>query len=276
MKRLTSKADFALLCLAVGLVVFSLSFTMLGQAPGEDDTTPPPGNVGDDPEEGTNPTPGGPDDGEVGPVGVVTDGDRIIQAISSSGDDAVVKALLDEGADPNSLSSEGILPLEIAVVLGSESSTGYGLVKMLIENGANPNQIDPSGLSPMDAVAKHGTEAMMTALIEAGGDPHLPTQNLTPYKRALMHGNDGPLAAIKKAYPDHKPSDEEEWKRLSAAGEISKAFDEAVLLEGADRATRIEKLVNGFIASGMLPEKESEELIKQFMAQVAQMAKARR
>lgn len=250
--RVFHKPRFPVLYLAVGLAVFGVSYTLLELSQG--------GGASAQPAQSAQPE--------------QTDGDRLIAAISFD-DNQAVKDLLKAGADPNSLSTDGILPLQIAVLLGKDSPTGYGLVKLLIDHGANPNQLDTKGLTPMDEAAKHGTEAIMTVFLDAGGDPNLPTNGLTPYKRALMRGNAGPLAAIEKALPDHTPEDKAEWKTLQRAGKIHKGMMEALSLTGEARNARIRKMLNQLVSEGHLTEQQAAPLYQQAMEQINQLVQER-
>ncbi len=156
MKLCRRKLTFPLLCLAFGLAVFGVSYTLLGQGPGagsgDNENQGPVGGVDDPPETpAPNPTPGGPGAGEEvgGPVGQVTDGDKLFEAIVFD-DNQRLQDLLEGGADPNSLTTFGHLPLQLAVSAAESSATAYGKIQLLIQHGANPNQPDSEGITPMD------------------------------------------------------------------------------------------------------------------------------
>lgn len=173
-RRLT----FPLLCLVVGLTVFGVSYSMFGQGPGEDDTSGATGNTG---EEGTGsggtPTPGGDEEGEIGPVGVVNESIHTL----FTGDAQQLEQVLAAGANPNTLDDRsGLAALHFAVSISGDSDTAYGKIKVLLDYGANPNLPDNDGETPMHAAAVFGSEATMLALLNAGRDPNIATGELTP------------------------------------------------------------------------------------------------
>ena len=67
----------------------------------------------------------------------------LIDAISFyNGDIAIVKSMLDYGADPNNTNKLGITPLDFASHLGKTD-----VVKLLLERGANANVIDGNNMA---------------------------------------------------------------------------------------------------------------------------------
>ena len=260
--------NFPLLCVVIGLTVFGVAYTVLGQGPGDEDDQPPPGNVGDNPAPGDNPIPGGPDEGEIGPVGRVTDGDKLVTALALDENHAL-QDLLEAGSDPNSLTTDGHLPLHMAVYSTSTSETAYGKIQLLIRYGANPNQPDRKGSTPMDAAAMAGTEAIMKAFLDAGGDPHLSVNgSLTPYESAFAFGKDGPLAAIKQAFPNHVPADKKRLRGFESARIINKNFDKAFLLTGKDQDVQIRKMVDELVRNGNIPAEDADVYYKGFLEQM--------
>ena len=81
------------------------------------------------------------------------------------GHEAVVKALIEAGADVNKAKNDGETPLYMAASNGHEA-----VVKALIEAGADVNKADDDGWTPLYMAAANGHEAVVKALIEAGAD----------------------------------------------------------------------------------------------------------
>jgi ankyrin repeat protein len=78
---------------------------------------------------------------------------------AEQGDEKVVKALLDAGADPNAAHRTQLRPL-IAATKGRHA----GVVALLIEAGADPN---PG--SPIFIAVHHGDEGIIGSILSAGG-----------------------------------------------------------------------------------------------------------
>lgn len=220
MKFFASRDIFPALCLVVGLVVFGVSYTMLGQGPGsgpgeESEETGPVGNVGDPPETpAPNPTPGGPgtDEGEPGPVGVTTENfaSKLIFKIDIEGTAAAVDFLhaQSKDSDPINLDMVPILngkrhedgtPLISVIVMltASDDPTGQVLRKML-EAGANPNMAaESSGLTALHHAVMRDNVIPINLLLTYGANPDQPDYNgVTPHQLAKMTGKTVAIRAI--------------------------------------------------------------------------------
>ncbi|KAL7920862.1 ankyrin repeat-containing domain protein [Trichoderma austrokoningii] len=108
--------------------------------------------------------------------------------------EAMVRALLEGGADPNQKNKAGHTPLTYAanhgnvaivkILLEGRASADpipllcavkYGqeaVVKALLERGADPNHEDGSGRAPISHAAERGHAAMVKILLEGGADPN--------------------------------------------------------------------------------------------------------
>ncbi len=234
MKIVRERLTFLLLCLTVGLTVFGVSYTLLGQGPGDD-----------------------AGDGELGPVGQVNELFEVIVG----GDVKQLEQALRNGADPNSLNTDGTSALQWAIVGSGETGTVYGQVKALLTAGANPNQPDRQGMTPMHSAALHGSEAVMDALISLGGDPNISTAGQTPYELALMGGNVGAVSAIEQR-TDDRPADA---SFLQAVGVLTQKVKKGFLASSTDQERKevIRKAVAGLVTSGFLTEAAGADLFRQ-------------
>jgi ankyrin repeat protein len=92
-------------------------------------------------------------------------GETAIIIASSSGNKAMVKMLLDKGANPN-ITNEGYTAIIYA--------TSYGfveIVEMLVENGADVNQIHLDGTTPLINAVLSDDGEMVKLLLDKGADP---------------------------------------------------------------------------------------------------------
>ena len=210
----------------------------------------------DDPTEtpAPNPTPGGPgaDEGDPGPVGQVNELFEVI----SGGDVKQLEQLLEDGADPNTSGPQGLTALSWAIVGSKSIPTAYVQVGKLLAVGANPNLANNHGATPLHIAALKGDGAIMSALLQAGGDPLIKTARLfapnefsSPYEWALQTNNEGVIAAI-EAVTDHRP---ENMMELKARGtffkKIQKGFDKETT---AEKRAAFRAAIEGFKNSGYL------------------------
>lgn len=231
MKFFASRDIFPALFLAVGLVVFGVSYTLLGQGPGsgsgESDTQGPVGNTGAGPGGGPgggntgggdppetpapNPTPGDPED-EPGPIGVTTENfaSKLIFKIDIEGTAAAVDFLhaQSKDSDPVNLDMVPILngkrhedgtPLISVIVMltASDDPTGQVLRKML-EAGANPNMAaESSGLTALHHAVMRDNVIPINLLLTYGANPDQSDYNgVTPHQLAKMTGKTVAIRAI--------------------------------------------------------------------------------
>ena len=93
---------------------------------------------------------------------------------------AILKRLLDEGADPNGLfvhdlrntwaerGKRGLLPLPVAAAVAVDDNAAS--VELLLKFGADPNLV--ADLHPVTAAARAGDDRALRLILEAGGDPN--------------------------------------------------------------------------------------------------------
>ncbi|KAH0555888.1 hypothetical protein GP486_006166 [Trichoglossum hirsutum] len=119
-----------------------------------------------------------------------------------NGHDAVVKVLLENGADPGSKDTQyGRTPLLWAIKSKHEAAT-----KLLLEKEANPGSRDKDGWTPLLYAASYGYEAAVELLLEKGADIetvcnhgrtalHLATQQGQEEMAKLLLGKGANIAA---------------------------------------------------------------------------------
>ena len=196
MKLFASRGFFPLLCLAIGLAVFGVAYTLLGLS-----------------------------QGGKGVVREQSAGERLMHAIVGD-DDEKLEGLLDAGVNPNAM-YEGVLPLQMA--LEGDSKTTYRKVELLLKHGADPNMQDARGRTPMHAAARSGTEPITKILMDAGGDPHIATTwHYTPYEEAVGNGSKGAVVAIDERFPRYTLADRQKWDSLRIGGVVNQGIKEAV------------------------------------------------
>lgn len=268
MKEKLPKLKFPLLCFATFLLVFSLTFTFLGQGPGEGEDGG--GNVGDNPAPVDNPTPGGPDDGEIGPVGQVNE---LFDNLAMEGDLDVLRDLLAAGADPNSKTDYGVSALHFVVINEEISETAYSQADILLQAGADPNLANEAGLTPLHAAAFEGSDAMVTALIKGGANPDRRDKyGRTPLEIALATGNAGAVAALERAghgSHDHK-------KAFAMQGMVHRkllALYERCHTEKLDkkkRAEAVKALVQDLVRIGAIKKEDEKKGVESLTKRLEQ------
>ncbi|MFJ8545881.1 HEAT repeat domain-containing protein [Streptomyces sp. NPDC093586] len=90
---------------------------------------------------------------------------RLVTAVRA-GDDEAVRTLLDEGPDPDAMSTDG-LPVLCAAVAAYDAAVADALV----EGGADPDRILPDGTTPLWRAVDGGSPAVVTAVL--GEEPRL-------------------------------------------------------------------------------------------------------
>jgi len=92
---------------------------------------------------------------------------------------AAAEELLNNGADPNAVATNGT---KLAVINSAAASGNAALVKLLLREGANPDAQQEGGFTALHAAAQHNNVEMAQALLEAGAN-------------ASVQANDGKTAA---------------------------------------------------------------------------------
>lgn len=245
MNRFT-RWKYLLLYLAIGVLTFTVSYTMLGQGPGEGDPEPG-GNVGDETTPPSNqPVPGGEDNpgGDPGPVAVVNELLMVAHDWDAASVDAI-KGLLAEGADPNMVDEYGLTGVHSAILNADMNPVAQQQLDAFLEGGADPNKTTRNGLAPLHMAAGwKGSGSLVASLIRHGANPDLPDpQGKTPLEIALWENNESAISVLKKA-TGGRPANYDElyqsgktsrwlWDNLDAARNSEQRWD--VVKEWAQR-----------------------------------------
>ena len=111
-------------------------------------------------------------------------------------DEAVVKVLVERGANPNDLSLDGQAPLWAAIV-----NTNLNMVRLLVDKGAKLDGLDPeSEFTPLGTAAQCGAVDIMDFLLSKGAGVN--GGGRTPLMGAVWRGN---VEAVKLLL-NHKPN----------------------------------------------------------------------
>jgi ankyrin repeat protein len=95
---------------------------------------------------------------------VQTGGATDLHAVAEGGHVAQVRALLDQGADPNARDAEGRTPLHLAAANGHQATA-----EALLDGGADINARDADGHTPLDEAIAKGHDGMSAFLKSRGG-----------------------------------------------------------------------------------------------------------
>jgi hypothetical protein len=106
---------------------------------------------------------------------------------AGNGNEAVIRLLLENGANLESRDDGGRTPLSWAAQNGHEAVT-----KLLLKKGANPESKDDGGRTPLSWAADRGRKTVVELLLEKGADlESKDSSGRTPLSWAAAHAHDG-------------------------------------------------------------------------------------
>ncbi|RSL78191.1 hypothetical protein CEP52_017653 [Fusarium oligoseptatum] len=155
---------------------------------------------------------------------------------SGEGHEAVVRLLLEKGADPNLGGVCGWIPLSQAVQNGHEA-----VVRLLCENGANPDLMDGEGCTPLGQAAQRGHKAVMRLLLEKSTDiDPKDDEGCTPLAQAARNGHEAVMEQLLEKGANPNTTDRSGWTPLSHAAQNGHEAAVRLLLEkGADPSSGV-------------------------------------
>ena len=98
-----------------------------------------------------------------------------LSVAAQQGNEAVLRVLIEAGADVNHADVHGVTALFIATYNGHESS-----VRVLAKAGADVDKAKSNTVTPLFAAAMKGNKGMVRVLIEAGADVNKIANGRTP------------------------------------------------------------------------------------------------
>ncbi|KAL5331220.1 hypothetical protein ACEPPN_000749 [Leptodophora sp. 'Broadleaf-Isolate-01'] len=105
---------------------------------------------------------------------------------AENGQEAVVRLLLEKGADVESKSNSSQTPLSWAAARGEEA-----VVRLLLRKGADVESKCDFGQTPLSRAAENGQEAVVRLLLEKGADAEAKSNSSrTPLSYAAVHGQE--------------------------------------------------------------------------------------
>lgn len=99
------------------------------------------------------------------------EGNTPLNVAIKQGNDALVRQLVQQGADPNIRDNEGNTPLNVAIKRGGN----FSAVMLLLQGGADPNIRDNEGNTPLNVAVKryYGYDTVVKLLLQHGADPNI-------------------------------------------------------------------------------------------------------
>ncbi len=133
---------------------------------------------------------------------------------------AVIRLLVRHGVDLHWNNHNGATPLHVAVYIGlGHGSAGSAIIKALLDAGADPKRTDGEGLTALQRFARNGNNEgeIVTLLLKAGADPdrvtpggdtplHLAIKNGRKYwvVKALLNGGADPCIQDAEGYTPYQ------------------------------------------------------------------------
>ena len=247
MKGFKRRLAFPVLCLAVGLAVFGVSYTMQGKGPFPRKSKPVPG-------------------------GQVEDSHKpALHEVIVGGNVEELKEALGNGADPNEADKRGNAALHWAIISSRINPVVFSQVKELLAHGANPGLANNRGVTPLHYAAMFGgTDAVASVLIDAGAPVNVVVEHVgSPYELALKVGNDGVASAISKS-PGHVPLDSKKEATFKSLGDYSNALKEGFRSARTDeeREEVVTKATGRLVKAGVVGKAGAAKIRKELLKQI--------
>jgi ankyrin repeat protein len=157
-------------------------------------------------------------DAGANPNTVTGNGMLPLRRVLKKGWSDVALRIVDAGADVTVRDEEGLQPLQRAV----RSGFGPGLIRKIASHGADVNAQAPDGTTALHDAAKSGNAALVIALLELGADETIAdNENRTP---AALAQNDHPgiAAVLRGERPGIIRQDNDNGWKLLAADEVAR------------------------------------------------------
>ncbi|RDW65991.1 hypothetical protein BP6252_09626 [Coleophoma cylindrospora] len=146
---------------------------------------------------------------------------------------AMIKVLLENGAEVDSKDNSGRTPMSWAATNGNEA-----MVKLLLEKGAEVSSKDNSGRTPMSWAAAHGHQAVVKLLLEKGAEVDSKdnsSRNPMSWAAANEHQAVVKLSLEKEKGAEVDSKDNSGWTPMSwAAANGNQAVVKLLLEKGAE------------------------------------------
>lgn len=113
----------------------------------------------------------------------------LVNAVSSTGNLALMIKMAEEGADFGLVDYRGRGPIHVAAISGE-----VDIVKFLIDQGVNLDHVDQSGLSPLYLACYHRNYEIADLLIKRGATVQVPVTTLA--RQLCQAGFDGDLEYV--------------------------------------------------------------------------------
>lgn len=144
-------------------------------------------------------------------------------AVLEKGHTALVRKLLNAGADPNAKLPNNTFPLEY-VCCYAPYSDKVEIVELLLWSGANPSRSKGESYTPLMAAAAHGDEYTVRRLLSAGANPHRCDEDGTnALFSAFVGGNRNVIQLLLDADIDVRAEDD--WDASSPLAEALCTYD---------------------------------------------------
>ena len=161
-------------------------------------------------------------------------GGTTLMEAANKRDEIIVRLLLEKGADVNLKDTSGRTALSIAANIGYETT-----VRLLLEKGADVNLKDTSGRTALSIAAKEGEEIVVRLLLEKGADVNVKDQDgetaLMKAARNKYEKGEQAVQVLLEKGADVKAQDRDgETALMKAAEEGSGTIVQLLLEKGAD------------------------------------------